>query len=100
MFLVQFLLPAAEMQPNAALVSSSSSSSPQCDLFIQEGARLGRTPAEVVSMCDITFSCVSDPKAARDVGGHVAQGSAASPLLHRPRKVFTVHHNHISDQGI
>lgn len=39
----------------------------QCDLFIQEGARLGRTPAEVVSMCDITFSCVSDPKAARDV---------------------------------
>lgn len=39
----------------------------QCDLFIQEGARLGRTPAEVASMCDITFSCVSDPKAARDV---------------------------------
>uniref|UniRef100_A0A4W5MGV5 6-phosphogluconate dehydrogenase NADP-binding domain-containing protein n=1 Tax=Hucho hucho TaxID=62062 RepID=A0A4W5MGV5_9TELE len=39
----------------------------KCDLFIQEGARLGRTPAEVVSMCDITFSCVSDPKAARDV---------------------------------
>ncbi|XP_046894080.1 putative oxidoreductase GLYR1 isoform X5 [Hypomesus transpacificus] len=39
----------------------------QCDLFIQEGARLGRTPAEVVSMCDITFSCVSDPKAARDL---------------------------------
>uniref|UniRef100_A0A3P9P5E2 Cytokine-like nuclear factor N-PAC n=1 Tax=Poecilia reticulata TaxID=8081 RepID=A0A3P9P5E2_POERE len=38
----------------------------QCDLFIQEGARLGRTPAEVASMCDITFSCVSDPKAARD----------------------------------
>uniref|UniRef100_A0A8C6S6Q4 Cytokine-like nuclear factor N-PAC n=1 Tax=Neogobius melanostomus TaxID=47308 RepID=A0A8C6S6Q4_9GOBI len=31
------------------------------------GARLGRTPAEVVSMCDITFSCVSDPKAARDL---------------------------------
>ncbi|XP_045571794.1 putative oxidoreductase GLYR1 isoform X6 [Salmo salar] len=38
-----------------------------CDLFIQEGARLGRTPAEVVSLCDITFSCVSDPKAARDL---------------------------------
>uniref|UniRef100_H3CXX2 Cytokine-like nuclear factor N-PAC n=1 Tax=Tetraodon nigroviridis TaxID=99883 RepID=H3CXX2_TETNG len=38
----------------------------KCDLFIQEGARLGRTPAEVVSMCDITFSCV-DPKAARDL---------------------------------
>ncbi|XP_004574702.1 cytokine-like nuclear factor N-PAC isoform X4 [Maylandia zebra] len=39
----------------------------KCDLFIQEGARLGRTPAEVASMCDITFSCVSDPKAARDL---------------------------------
>lgn len=39
----------------------------QCDLFIQEGARLGRTPAEVVSTCDITFACVSDPKAAKDV---------------------------------
>ncbi|XP_016385029.1 cytokine-like nuclear factor N-PAC isoform X6 [Sinocyclocheilus rhinocerous] len=39
----------------------------KCDLFVQEGARLGRTPAEVVSMCDITFSCVSDPKAARDL---------------------------------
>ncbi|XP_077590051.1 cytokine-like nuclear factor N-PAC isoform X3 [Stigmatopora nigra] len=39
----------------------------KCDLFIQEGARLGRTPAEVVSMCDITFSCVSDPKAAKDL---------------------------------
>ncbi|XP_067344658.1 cytokine-like nuclear factor N-PAC isoform X5 [Channa argus] len=39
----------------------------KCDLFIQEGARLGRTPAEVASTCDITFSCVSDPKAARDL---------------------------------
>ncbi|XP_058891301.1 cytokine-like nuclear factor N-PAC isoform X5 [Acipenser ruthenus] len=39
----------------------------QCDLFIQEGARLGRTPAEVVSTCDVTFSCVSDPKAAKDL---------------------------------
>ncbi|KAG9349835.1 hypothetical protein JZ751_026188 [Albula glossodonta] len=39
----------------------------KCDLFIQEGARLGRTPAEVVSICDITFSCVSDPKAAKDL---------------------------------
>uniref|UniRef100_A0A4W6D4Z5 Cytokine-like nuclear factor N-PAC n=1 Tax=Lates calcarifer TaxID=8187 RepID=A0A4W6D4Z5_LATCA len=33
----------------------------------RKGARLGRTPAEVASMCDITFSCVSDPKAARDL---------------------------------
>ncbi|XP_060642554.2 cytokine-like nuclear factor N-PAC isoform X3 [Anolis sagrei] len=39
----------------------------KCDLFVQEGARLGRTPAEVVSTCDITFACVSDPKAAKDL---------------------------------
>ncbi|XP_053326973.1 cytokine-like nuclear factor N-PAC isoform X3 [Spea bombifrons] len=39
----------------------------KCDLFIQEGALLGRTPAEVVSTCDITFACVADPKAAKDL---------------------------------
>ncbi|XP_030069162.1 cytokine-like nuclear factor N-PAC isoform X2 [Microcaecilia unicolor] len=33
----------------------------------KEGARLGRTPAEVVSTCDITFACVSDPKASKDL---------------------------------
>lgn len=52
----------------------------QCDLFIQEGARLGRTPAEVVSMCDITFSCVSDPKAARDVSESISNCKNASHL--------------------
>uniref|UniRef100_A0A8C5QSQ0 Cytokine-like nuclear factor N-PAC n=1 Tax=Leptobrachium leishanense TaxID=445787 RepID=A0A8C5QSQ0_9ANUR len=39
----------------------------KCDLFVQEGAQLGRTPAEVVSTCDITFACVADPKAAKDL---------------------------------
>ncbi|XP_068099586.1 cytokine-like nuclear factor N-PAC isoform X3 [Hyperolius riggenbachi] len=39
----------------------------KCDLFTQEGAHLGRTPAEVVSTCDITFACVADPKAAKDL---------------------------------
>ncbi|KAM4697484.1 cytokine-like nuclear factor N-PAC isoform 2-T2 [Rhinophrynus dorsalis] len=39
----------------------------KCDLFIQEGAHLGRTPAEVVSTCDITFACVADPSAAKDL---------------------------------
>ncbi|XP_018092165.1 putative oxidoreductase GLYR1 isoform X2 [Xenopus laevis] len=39
----------------------------KCDLFIQEGALMGRTPAEVVSTCDITFACVADPKAAKDL---------------------------------
>lgn len=32
-------------------------------------------------MCDITFSCVSDPKAARDVGGNVTFISLTAPLL-------------------
>ncbi|XP_018092168.1 putative oxidoreductase GLYR1 isoform X5 [Xenopus laevis] len=41
--------------------------STKCDLFIQEGALMGRTPAEVVSTCDITFACVADPKAAKDL---------------------------------
>ncbi|XP_075686821.1 cytokine-like nuclear factor N-PAC isoform X6 [Rhinoderma darwinii] len=41
--------------------------SSKCDLFVQEGAQLGRTPAEVVSTCDITFACVADPKAAKDL---------------------------------
>ncbi|XP_040295855.1 putative oxidoreductase GLYR1 isoform X1 [Bufo bufo] len=39
----------------------------KCDLFVQEGAHLGRTPAEVVSTCDITFACMADPKAAKDL---------------------------------
>uniref|UniRef100_UPI00398F120C cytokine-like nuclear factor N-PAC isoform X2 n=1 Tax=Pristiophorus japonicus TaxID=55135 RepID=UPI00398F120C len=39
----------------------------KCDPFLQEGARLGRTPAEVVSTCDITLSCISDPKSAKDL---------------------------------
>ncbi|XP_054571641.1 cytokine-like nuclear factor N-PAC isoform X2 [Eptesicus fuscus] len=34
---------------------------------VTEGAYLGRTPAEVVSACDITFACVPDPKAAKDL---------------------------------
>ncbi|XP_015282694.1 PREDICTED: protein sidekick-1 [Gekko japonicus] len=49
-----------------AQLEEASGNKNQCDLFIQEGARLGRTPAEVVSTCDITFACVSDPKAAKD----------------------------------
>lgn len=39
----------------------------KCDPFLHEGAGLGRTPAEVVSTCDITLSCISDPKAAKDL---------------------------------
>ncbi|KAL0594801.1 putative oxidoreductase GLYR1 [Plecturocebus cupreus] len=32
-----------------------------------EGACLGRTPAEALSTCDISFTCMSDPKVAKDL---------------------------------
>ncbi len=34
---------------------------------MKEGALKGNSPAEVVGQCDITFSCVSDPQALKDV---------------------------------
>ena len=34
---------------------------------MSQGALKGDCPAEVVASCDITFSCVSDPTALRDV---------------------------------
>ena len=34
---------------------------------MKEGALKGNSPAEVVAQCDITFSCVSDPTALKDV---------------------------------
>ena len=34
---------------------------------MKEGALKGNSPAEVVNQCDITFSCVSDPTALKDV---------------------------------
>lgn len=39
----------------------------QCYEFTKDGALKGSTPAEVVQLCDITFSCVSDPSALKDV---------------------------------
>ncbi|CAJ0954736.1 unnamed protein product [Ranitomeya imitator] len=51
----------------------------KCDLFIQEGAHLGRTPAEVVSTCDITFACVADPTAAKDLVLGPQRGAAGDP---------------------
>ncbi|MBZ3890654.1 Glyoxylate/succinic semialdehyde reductase 2, chloroplastic [Sciurus carolinensis] len=33
----------------------------------KEGTHLGRTPEEVVSTYDITFACVSNPMAAKDL---------------------------------
>ena len=35
--------------------------------FIKEGALRGNSPKEVVEQCDITFSCVSDPAALKEV---------------------------------
>lgn len=39
----------------------------QCKDFIDAGAEQGMTPSDVVSSADITFSCVADPQASKDV---------------------------------
>lgn len=39
----------------------------QCRKFIEAGASFGRTPSDVVENADITFSCVADPQASKDV---------------------------------
>jgi len=39
----------------------------QCRDFIRDGAEQGNSPSEVVRACDVTFSCVSDPTALKDV---------------------------------
>lgn len=35
--------------------------------FVKAGAEEGLTPSDVIQAADITFSCVSDPQAAKDV---------------------------------
>lgn len=39
----------------------------QCVKFADAGAQVAHTPSDVVDAADITFSCVSDPQAAKDV---------------------------------
>ncbi|GAB6031753.1 hypothetical protein CHUAL_010166 [Chamberlinius hualienensis] len=39
----------------------------KCRDFVKCGAVKGQTPADVVAACDITFSCVADPQAAKDM---------------------------------
>lgn len=39
----------------------------QCRDFVRAGAEQGMTPSDVVQAADITFSCVADPKAAKEV---------------------------------
>jgi 3-hydroxyisobutyrate dehydrogenase-like beta-hydroxyacid dehydrogenase len=34
---------------------------------VDAGADQGMTPSDVISSADITFSCVADPQAAKDV---------------------------------
>ncbi|KAG1714688.1 putative oxidoreductase GLYR1 [Nymphon striatum] len=38
-----------------------------CADFEQAGANKEQTPADVIAACDITFSCVSDPQASKDM---------------------------------
>lgn len=39
----------------------------QCDEFVKVGAAHGLTPSDVIQGADITFSCVANPQAAKDV---------------------------------
>jgi len=39
----------------------------QCREFVKIGALKGNSPSEVITSCDMTFSCVSDPSALKDV---------------------------------
>lgn len=39
----------------------------KCRKFIEAGASFGRTPSDVVENADITFSCVADPQASKDI---------------------------------
>ncbi|XP_064636113.1 cytokine-like nuclear factor N-PAC isoform X2 [Lineus longissimus] len=39
----------------------------KCRDFVKLGALRGNSPCDVVQSCDITFSCVSDPQALRDL---------------------------------
>jgi hypothetical protein len=39
----------------------------QCRDFVKAGAEQGQTPSDVILAADITFSCVADPQAAKDV---------------------------------
>lgn len=51
----------------------------QCDELVAEGAVLGKTPAEVVQACDITFAMLADPAAAEAVR---LQPVLQQPCLH------------------
>lgn len=39
----------------------------QCESFKAVGAEVMQTPCDVVQAADITFSCVADPQASKDV---------------------------------
>lgn len=42
----------------------------QCKDFEKVGATIAVTPCDVVEEADITFSCVADPQAAKEVNIH------------------------------
>lgn len=39
----------------------------KCNKFMEAGAQFGRTPSDVIEAADITFSCVADPQASKDM---------------------------------
>lgn len=43
----------------------------QCSEFEKAGAQIGTTPSDVIEASDITFSCVANPQAAKEVSNVV-----------------------------
>ncbi|XP_063228262.1 cytokine-like nuclear factor N-PAC isoform X1 [Bacillus rossius redtenbacheri] len=39
----------------------------KCRDFVRAGAEQGQTPSDVISMADITFSCIADPATAKEI---------------------------------
>ena len=52
----------------------------QCRDFVKSGAFKGNNPAEVVQSCDITFSCVADSTAVKDVRTLIMNSSNKSVI--------------------
>ena len=63
-------------------ISNVQSCMMQCREYIRDGALKGSSPSEVVQSCDITFSCVSDQTALKDVSILYMNNMLFYPCLH------------------
>ncbi|KAJ9588995.1 hypothetical protein L9F63_017690, partial [Diploptera punctata] len=54
-------------EPSLENICAPNSFTKLCKDFVKAGAEQGLTPSDVILAADITFSCVADPQAAKDV---------------------------------